>query len=138
MTQPSALIVDDDDPIRNMLSTIVRHEGIRVDTARDGSEAIDRLDRDGYSVVVLDLMMPRVDGYAVLQHMRDHQPDLLKCTILATAVPDHDLSKSMKDKVYTVHTKPFDVHQLIADVRHCAHVGPARPAASVASGLAQH
>jgi len=125
MTQPRALIIDDDDPIRAMLSTIVRHQGITVDTACDGNEAIESLDRDGYSVVVLDLMMPRVDGYAVLDHMRAHQPQLLPCTILATAVPERDVRRDLKDDVYMVHTKPFDMQQFIADVRRCAHVDAA-------------
>jgi DNA-binding response OmpR family regulator len=125
MSQPRALIIDDDDPIRTMLSTIVRHQGISVDTASDGEEAIESLDRDGYNVVLLDLMMPRVDGYAVLAHMREHQPDLLPCTILATAVPERDVERNLKDPVYMVHTKPFDMRQLIADVRHCAKLDAA-------------
>jgi two-component system OmpR family response regulator len=125
MTPPRALIIDDDDPIRTMLSMIVRHQGISVDTARDGGEAIESLDRDGYNVVVLDLMMPRVDGYAVLDHMREHQPQLLPCTILATAVPERDVRRDLKDDVYMVHTKPFDMQQFIADVRRCAHVDAA-------------
>ncbi len=125
MTQPRALIIDDDDPIRTMLSTIVRHQGISVDTARDGGEAIESLDRDGYNVVVLDLMMPRVDGYAVLEHMREHQPQLLPCTIVATAVSDRDVKKKVADDVYMVHTKPFNMQQFIADVRRCAHVDAA-------------
>ena len=125
MSQPRALIIDDDDPIRTMLSTIVRHQGISVDTARDGGEAIESLDRDGYNVVLLDLMMPRVDGYAVLAHMREHQPELLPCTILATAVPERDVDRNLKDPVYMVHTKPFDMRQLIADVRHCAKLDAA-------------
>jgi len=125
MSQPRALIIDDDDPIRTMLSTIVRHQGISVDTASDGQEAIDSLDRDGYSVILLDLMMPRVDGYAVLDHMRAHQPELLPCTILATAVPERDVERNLKDPVYMVHSKPFDVRQLIADVRHCAKLDAA-------------
>jgi DNA-binding response OmpR family regulator len=125
MTQPRALIIDDDDPIRNMLSAVVRHQGIEVDTARDGIEAINSLDNDGYSVVVLDLMMPRVDGYAVLAHMREHQPELLHCTILATAVPDGDLNRNVTDAVFMIHPKPFDMEQLIADVRRCAHVDAA-------------
>ena len=125
MSQPRALIIDDDDPIRTMLSTIVRHQGISVDTARDGGEAIESLDRDGYNVVLLDLMMPRVDGYAVLAHMRQHQPDLLPCTILATAVPERDVERNLRDPVYMVHTKPFDMRQLIADVRHCAKLDAA-------------
>jgi DNA-binding response OmpR family regulator len=122
MTQPRALIIDDDDPIRTMLSMVVRHQGISVDTARDGFEAIERLDRDRYNLVVLDLMMPRSDGYAVLAHMREHQPKLLSRTILATAVPEREVRRSLKDAVYIVHTKPFDMQQLIADVRHCANV----------------
>jgi len=125
MSQPRALIIDDDDPIRTMLSTIVRHQGISVDTASDGKEAIESLDRDGYNVVLLDLMMPRVDGYAVLAHMREHQPDLLPCTILATAVPERDVERNLQDPVYMVHTKPFDMRQLIADVRHCAKLDAA-------------
>lgn len=125
MSQPRALIIDDDDPIRTMLSTIVRHLGIRVDTARDGGEAIESLDRDGYNVVVLDLMMPRIDGYAVLEHMREHQPELLPCTILATAVPERDVRRNLRDNVYMVHTKPFDMQQFIADVRRCAQLDAA-------------
>jgi CheY-like chemotaxis protein len=125
MSQPRALIIDDDGPIRTMLSTIVRHQGMSVDTARDGVEAIENLDKDGYSVVLLDLMMPKVDGYAVLAHMRQHQPELLPCTILATAVPQHDLERNVTDPVYMIHSKPFDVQQLIADVRLCAKLDAA-------------
>jgi DNA-binding response OmpR family regulator len=122
MTQPRALIIDDDDPIRKMLSMVVRHQGITVDTARDGFEAIESLDRGGYNVVLLDLMMPRADGFSVLAHMREHQPKLLSRTILATAVSEREVRRSLKDAVYMVHTKPFDMQQLIADVRHCANI----------------
>jgi DNA-binding response OmpR family regulator len=125
MTQPRALIIDDDGPIRTMLSMIVRHQGITVDTARDGFEAMESLDRDGYDLVLLDLMMPRADGFAVLAHMREHQPKLLHCTILATAVPEREVQRHLTDDVYMVHTKPFDMQQLIADVRRCTHVDAA-------------
>jgi len=125
MSQPRALIIEDDDPIRTMLSTIVRHQGMSVDTARDGVEAIENLDKDGYSLILLDLMMPRVDGYAVLAHMRTHQPELIQRTILATAVPQQELDRNLKDPVYMVHSKPFDVKRLIADVRQVAQLDAA-------------
>ena len=125
MSQPRALIIEDDGPIRTMLSTIVQHQGMSVDTARDGVEAIENLDKDGYSLILLDLMMPRVDGYAVLAHMRTHQPELIQRTILATAVPQQELDRNLKDPVYMVHSKPFDVKQLIADVRHVAQLDAA-------------
>jgi Response regulator containing CheY-like receiver, AAA-type ATPase, and DNA-binding domains len=125
MEIPRALIIDDDGPIRALLSMVVRRQGIKVDTARDGNEAIENLDRDDYNVVVLDLMMPHVDGYAVLAHMREHQPELLNCTILATAIPRIDLAMNLQDEVFMVHSKPFNMQQLIADVRRCAHVDAA-------------
>jgi CheY-like chemotaxis protein len=115
-----ALIVDDDEPIRVMLSTIIGQNGFSVDTARDGAEAIEKLKNGGYNVVLLDLMMPHVNGYDVLRHLRQTNPDLLKRTIVATAVPERELQTKLTDPVYKVHSKPFELPQLLADIRVCA------------------
>ena len=64
-----ALIVDDDEPIRSMLATIVRHHGFAVETASDGGQAIESIARDGFDVVLLDLMMPRVNGYEFIDRI---------------------------------------------------------------------
>ena len=118
MTERRALVVDDDEPIRNLLATLVAHEGYDVDTASDGEQAIRRIEGDdGYALVLLDLMMPRVDGYAVLRHMRESKPDLLNRTIIASAVPEGDISKKISEPVYKIHPKPFDMTRLIADIR---------------------
>jgi DNA-binding response OmpR family regulator len=86
-----ALVVDDDEPIRTMLAKVVERQNFDVDTARDGAEAIERLDGSGdYNIVVLDLMMPRVD------------------------------LKRFTAPVFRVHSKPFDMRRLIADIQHCA------------------
>jgi DNA-binding response OmpR family regulator len=114
-----ALVVDDDDPIRTMLAKVVERQNLEVDTARDGVEAIERIDEDGYSVIVLDLMMPRVDGYGVLQHMQTHHPEKLRCTIIASAVPESEILKNFNVPVYRIHAKPFDMAKLIADIKHC-------------------
>lgn len=119
MSRPRALIVDDDEPIRSMLATVVEHHGFDVETARDGREAMERLDADGYNVVLLDLMMPRVDGYEVLQYMRLSHPGMLRCTIVATAIPEREVSRSLKVPVFKVLGKPFDVGQLMDDVQRC-------------------
>jgi CheY-like chemotaxis protein len=113
-----ALVVDDDDPIRTMLAKVVERQDLEVDTARDGEEAIARIDEDGYSVIVLDLMMPRVDGYGVLKHMQQH-PEKLACTIIASAVPEPEILKRFGAPVYRIHAKPFDMARLIADIREC-------------------
>jgi len=115
-----ALVVDDDEPIRTLLAKIVEHEGIAVETAKDGGEAIKRIDSDGYDVILLDLMMPRIDGYQVLDHLRHQRPDLVPCTIVATAVPERDLRRQAISGVFKVHSKPFDIARLVADIRTCA------------------
>lgn len=114
-----ALVVDDDDPIRTMLAKVVERQNLQVDTARDGIEAIERIDQDGYSVIVLDMMMPRVDGYGVLQHMQAFHPEKLRCTIIASAVPESEILKKFDMPVYRVHAKPFDMTRLIEDIRAC-------------------
>lgn len=120
MEKPRALVVDDDEPIRALLINLVEHLDFDVDSACDGAEAIERLDDDGYDVVLLDLMMPRVDGWAVLDHMSLADPDRLRHTIVASAVPRGEIEKRMKVPVFTVHAKPFDVSQLMADIRAAA------------------
>jgi len=120
MERPRALVVDDDDPIRAMLVNIVQRLDFDVDSASDGAEAIARLDDDGYDVVLLDLMMPRVDGWAVLDHMRAVDPERLRHTIIANALPPTEIARRMHVPVFTVHPKPFDVVQLIADIRAAA------------------
>lgn len=114
-----ALVVDDDDPIRTMLAKVVERQDLAVDTAKDGVEAIDRIDEDGYSLIVLDMMMPRVDGYGVLKHLQAHHPEKLRCTIIASAVPESEILKQFEVPVFRIHAKPFDMARLIADIHEC-------------------
>ena len=111
--------MDDDDPIRAMLAKVVQRQNLDVDTARDGVEAIESIDRDGYALIVLDLMMPRVDGYGVLQHIQAHHPEKLACTIIASAVPESEVLRRFDVPVFRIHAKPFDMAKLIADIQEC-------------------
>jgi chemosensory pili system protein ChpA (sensor histidine kinase/response regulator) len=102
-----------------MLAKVVERQNLDVDTARDGVEAVERIDRDGYDVILLDLMMPRMDGYGVLQHLQEHHPSLLKCTIIASAVPESEVLRNFVAPVFKIHAKPFDMTKLIADIQEC-------------------
>lgn len=117
-----ALVVDDDDPIRMMLAKVVERQNLAVDTARDGQEAIQRIDANGYDVILLDLMMPKVDGYGVLKHMAAKHPEKLHCTIIASAVPESEIMKHFNQPVFKIHAKPFDLAELIADIKQCVGV----------------
>lgn len=102
-----------------MLAKVVERQNLDVDTARDGEEAIERIDEDGYSIILLDLMMPRVDGYGVLKHMEEHCPEKLGCTIIASAVPESEILKRFNLPIYRIHAKPFDMARLIEDIKKC-------------------
>ena len=125
-----ALVVEDDDPIRTMLAKVVERQNLDVDVAREGAEAIDRIDDGNYNVVLLDLMMPRVDGFAVLRHMKDRHPEQLACTIIASAIPESEVLRRFDVPVYRIHAKPFDLQALIDDIHNCVDDGQQRQYAS--------
>src|SRR4051812_10227304 len=82
------LIADDDWSIRQLVTTIIRREGLEVDAACDGMDAIERLEEgNDYSVILLDLMMPRADGFVVIDWLkknpRRHKPVVLVVTAYA-------------------------------------------------------
>ena len=116
----AALIVEDDEPIRSMLAAVVRAKGFTVETACDGQEAIEKLQSGRFDVIVLDLMMPKVNGYDVLRHLSESQPHLLERVIIATAVPEREVRRNVTQPVFGVHHKPFELARLLTDMRLCA------------------
>ena len=70
------LVVDDDPAIRDMLRDVLMDEGHHVVTARDGVEALEALEREGRFLVLLDLMMPRLDGLGVIRAL-EQRPAML-------------------------------------------------------------
>lgn len=114
------LVVDDDDAIRAMVERVLRREQYDVECARDGFEAIEKLSRSDYSAVLLDLMMPRVDGHGVLRFLETERPDPKPRVIIMTANLQGATSAAAADPVCRVIPKPFDIRQLISHVRECA------------------
>jgi len=70
MKAKKVLIVEDERPMSKALKIKLEHEGLTVDVADDGAEGLVRLREGGYDLVVLDLIMPNVDGFTVLETMR--------------------------------------------------------------------
>jgi CheY-like chemotaxis protein len=93
------------------LAKIVDRAGHPVDTARDGAEAIEKLARNRYAVMVLDLMMPNVDGYGLIEHMRargGHRPAIIVISAGDTAA----LRRLDGSVVHSILRKPFDIDVL--------------------------
>jgi CheY-like chemotaxis protein len=117
----SVLVIDDDAAIRRLLSTLLKRANADVETVPDGRDALARLESRPYSVVILDLMMPAIDGFEVLERVSETMPELLKRIIVLTAVSQNTLTKlADESQVWRVIRKPFDIDDLIRTVADCA------------------
>ena len=114
-----AIICEDDPSIRALVQTVLRREGFDVDFAPDGAVAKEKIGERCYDVIVLDLMMPGVDGYAVVQHVKERWPERLPRIIIMTAVSEA-LRSEFPEAVCTVLPKPFDIDKLASVVHDCA------------------
>ena len=118
-TDTRVLVADDDQSIRQLLCTVVRREHLEVDCAADGQEAIDHLREHDYSVILLDLMMPRVDGFGVIEFLRRHPPKNKPVVLVITAYADQRFKKVDPNIVAGVIRKPFEIAELGNIVRLC-------------------
>lgn len=106
------LIADDDPSIRKLVATIIRREGLQFDTAADGAEAIEALRQREYTVILLDLMMPNVDGFGVIEHLAKHPPSQKPIVLAVTAYADQKFKEVDPNVVAGVIRKPFEVADL--------------------------
>lgn len=105
------LVVDDEPAIRALVAKIIERSGRAVDTARDGADAIAKLETDSYAVLVLDLMMPNVDGYAVLDYLRARNRER-PAIIVVSASDSAALRRLDGAMVHSILRKPFDIDVL--------------------------
>ena len=115
----TALVVDDDPSIRTLLARILQRQGYEVAEASDGMEALDRVAADQYDVILLDLMMPRLDGFGVIDHVQEKMPELVSRIIIATAYPQTAIGQL--GSVCRIIQKPFDVQALVTAIDDCVH-----------------
>ena len=107
MTDKRVLVVDDDDAIRALLVTILRRRAITVDSARHGGEAMERLKNCRYALMLLDLMMPHMNGYELLDEITNMPQAERPIVIVLTAGSEpRNLSP---DIVAGSVRKPFDI-----------------------------
>jgi len=86
----TVLLVEDEEPLRHVLRELLEREGFTVVEASDGVQALDEVDRSAPDVVVLDLNLPRLDGYGVLNHLRARPSTAKLPVIVLTAKGDEE------------------------------------------------
>jgi CheY-like chemotaxis protein len=104
------LIVDDDPSIRKLLRLVAERKGFSVDVAADGVEALERLHETRYELAIIDLMMPRVNGYDLVSDLRG-RPDR-PAVVIATASMDSLLGQLDAEVVHSIIRKPFDIEMV--------------------------
>lgn len=115
------LVVEDDTSIRRLLGATFKREGVRVTAAKDGLEAVDALQKRPFRVVVLDLMMPRMSGWDVIDWLRDHPSEKPRTLIVVSATNRELLHELDPEIVNAIVFKPFNVYELSGYVKACCN-----------------
>jgi len=119
MPDASVLVVDDDPVIRRMLQLSYESEGFEVATAADGVEGLEALRTSPPDVVILDIMMPKLDGMRVMDELKaDERLRSIPVILLSAKATSLDIDLGMKAGAADYVTKPFDPIDLVARTKN--------------------
>lgn len=117
--KPGVLLVDDNDATCTLVTAILQRD-YRVDVAGEGHEALELIRTRNYAAILLDLRMPGLDGFGVLETLQADSPNVLKRVLVVTAsLAAKDMARLKAYRVCGVVAKPFEVETLLSAVRHC-------------------
>ena len=108
------LIVDDEEKIREMIGKYASHEGYDVDLACNGIQALDKFKNGDYDVVIMDIMMPEMDGYKTLSKMKEIKE--VHCIFLTALGQEYDRVYGFDVGAEDYVTKPFSLKELMMRV----------------------
>ena len=114
-TKSNILVVDDEDALRMVLSSELQSSGYEVGTASDGDEAINQVQSKKFDLVLLDIKMPRVDGFEVLKFIKKNQPNIKVIMLTGFA----DLKNAIESKKHGAEdfvSKPYDLVDLLTTI----------------------
>jgi DNA-binding response OmpR family regulator len=116
--RPKALVVEDDNDTRAALVELLEQEGCDVESATDGELAVGMLTRKHYDVVLLDLVLPKISGTDVMEHLLCTQPQVLTTVIVVTGLEVAEIRK-LFPSVCDALGKPVMPKRLLRSVREC-------------------
>ncbi len=115
-----ALVVDDDPALQGLFTRLLSRKGFAVDAAADGRIAYDQLHRNAYSVILLDLMMPDVNGFELLERLHRDSPSLLPRVIVMTGASQRAVDGLDTADIWGLIRKPFDIDELVTSAIACS------------------
>jgi DNA-binding response OmpR family regulator len=104
-----ALVVEDDPAIRRLVEKLLTRRNVDIDTAHDGLAAVEKLRTQQYSVLILDLMVPEINGFEVIEFIK--RENVKVPVAVVSAVSQQALTRLDLDIVKLVISKPFDVDE---------------------------
>lgn len=113
------LLVDDDQATRRLFEHVLTRVGLSVVTAIDGVNALEVLATHRVDTIVLDLMMPRMSGFELLDRLMEEQPAILTRCIVLSAASLQWVNKASERPVWAVLRKPVDLDVLVQAVLDC-------------------
>lgn len=125
MKQHTILIVDDEISILVPLKFLLEKNNFNVTLAQSGKDAFDAIEKKKPDLILLDIMLPDLDGYEIFQMIRQNpQWDDIKVICLTAKNRDVDIAKGLNLGVDAYITKPFSNEDLLAEVRRLLDVEP--------------
>lgn len=106
------MVVEDDENTRKLMTTVLEQSGYSTVTARDGEEALEVLDRDHIDLIVLDVMMPKMDGYEFTKTLRDYSYDIPILMVTAKESLE-DKKKGFTSGTDDYMVKPVDEEEML-------------------------
>jgi DNA-binding response OmpR family regulator len=121
------LVVDDEEEIRDLAASVLAGAGLEVATAASGEEALARLAGQPFDLVLLDINMPRMDGWETLRLIRaDERMGVLGVVMFSVKGEMHDKMHSLQEGASDYVTKPFVIDELVARVLRLLESVPPR------------
>jgi len=110
------LVVDDDASLRQSVAQVLEDEGYTVDHAPDGASALNRVEENRPDLILLDVLMPKMNGRQVLERLRGNQDTATIPILVMTAVSGIETNRSMALGASDIVEKPFDLDELLNKV----------------------
>lgn len=116
------LVVDDDQELLNLLSHALKHEGYEVLVALNAFEGLSQIEKEDIDLVLLDVMMPKMDGLTMLSELRQRKEDLKVIIMTALSTPETAIG-ALRDQACDFLSKPFNLPELLSAVKAALKLG---------------
>ena len=117
VTMAKVMVVDDEEDLRNLVKMVMEKEGFEVESAEDGNDFLEKVDRFQPDIVILDVMMPGPSTKEILRKLREKGVDSKIVLLTVVRFSNDEIRKlSEMGNVVGYMTKPFDIPELVSEI----------------------